>query len=108
LAAQPRKPTPPAPRAAKRGTVGTPLTLAENPWLRGVIATPSVSDSLGVTVMGAPNYLALARLMHKPHSSVLNAFTDAAPFGLTTSTFSGEAVAFVPVVTFRTVTARLN
>ena len=82
--------------------------LGENPWLRGLIAAPSVQTSLAVTVVGPADYRALARLMHKPQSSIANRFADEPEFGLTTESFSGRAVGLVPTVTFGTLTAELR
>lgn len=82
--------------------------LGENPWLRGMIAAPSVQTSLAVTVVGPANYRALARLMHKPQSSVANSFADVPEFGLTTESFSGGAVGLLPTITFGTLTAGLR
>lgn len=99
------------PRRAQAATLPSPLptgALSENPWLRGVIAAPSVYASMDVSVLGAPNYRELARLMHKPPSAVANAFANDADFGLDVATFSGPAVAFVPTVAFGTITAGLN
>ena len=97
-----------APARADRPAAGAPR-LIDNPWLRGLIAAPSVQSSMGVTVMGAPNYQTIAALMHKPRATVANGFArgETAPFGLITETFRGEAISFVPVVTFGTMTAQL-
>ena len=84
-----------------------PTRLGDNPWLRGVIATPSMQTSMGVTVLGPPNYRQLTRMMHKPKSAVPNSFAEEPEFGLTTN-FTGPAVAFVPTVAFGTLTAALR
>jgi len=49
-------------------------------------------------------------LMRKPAASVVNRFviSDTASFGLETQSFRGAAVAFVPVITFGTMTAELR
>jgi hypothetical protein len=92
------------------GAISAPARLIDNPWLRGVIASPSVQYAMAVTVMGAPNYRAITQLMRKPPSSVVNTFSlsDTAPFGLKTQGFSGAAVTFVPTITFGTLTAELR
>jgi uncharacterized protein YcbK (DUF882 family) len=82
--------------------------IGENPWLRGMIAAPSVQTSLAVTVVGPTNYRALARLMHKPHSSIPNSFAEEPEFGMTTETFSGKAIGTVPTIMFGTQTAGLR
>lgn len=84
--------------------------LLDSPWLRGVIASPSVRTAMAVTMMGAPNYRVITQLMRKPGYSVANAFvrSEEAAFALDTQSFRGAAVAFVPVVTFGTLTAELR
>jgi uncharacterized protein YcbK (DUF882 family) len=99
------------PVAVTSRTLPAAKRLIDNPWLRGVIAAPSMQTAMAVTMMGAPNYGALSELMHKPRTSVVNPFAvaDAAPFGLSSQTFSGGvAVSFVPTVTFGTLTAELR
>jgi uncharacterized protein YcbK (DUF882 family) len=86
--------------------VGAPL--AENPWLRGVIMSPSIHASMDVAATGRADPRGLVHFMKKPVSSVAMQFTDRPDLDLTTLTFSGKAVAFVPTVTFGTVTAGLN
>lgn len=87
-----------------RVTVARPPTanrLGFNPWLRGVMAAPSMHSSMGVTLLGAPNYRELARLMHKPRMLVASNFSDDQPeFGLSTDAFSGDAVSVLPTVSF--------
>jgi uncharacterized protein YcbK (DUF882 family) len=82
--------------------------LDDNPWLRGMIAAPSVRTSLAVTVVGRPDYRALARMMLKPKSSITNAFADDPQFGLTSIGFSGPAVGALQMVAFGTMTAQLR
>jgi uncharacterized protein YcbK (DUF882 family) len=82
--------------------------LLGNPWLRGMIATPSVRTALAVTVVGRPDYRALAHMMLKPRASIANAFADDPQFGLTTISFSGPAVGILPIVGFGTLTAQLR
>jgi uncharacterized protein YcbK (DUF882 family) len=82
--------------------------LLGNPWLRGMIATPSVRTALAVTVVGRPDYRAIAHMMLKPHTSIANAFAGDPQFGLTTISFSGPAVGTLPIVGFGTLTAQLR
>jgi hypothetical protein len=82
--------------------------LLGNPWLRGMIATPSVRTALAVTVVGRPDYRALAHMMLKPRASIANAFAEDPQFGLTTISFSGPAVGTLPIVGFGTLTAQLR
>lgn len=106
-AAVARKPAPA--KAAAVAPMQPPLgRLGDNPWLRGVMVSPSVHSAMDVTVFGPPNYRVLVALMHKPASAVANAFASEPEFGLTSTAFTGSAVSFVPTITFGTITARLN
>jgi uncharacterized protein YcbK (DUF882 family) len=88
--------------------IARPGPLGGNPWLRSVIVAPSIYVSVGVTSFGPPDYRAIARMMHKPSSAIANSFGDAPGFGLTPEAFRGQAVTFVPTVTFPSRTAGLN
>jgi uncharacterized protein YcbK (DUF882 family) len=92
-------------RASERASASR---LGENPWLRGVIATPSVKNALAVSVVGAPNHPEFARLMHKPKAAVPNAFANDPVFGMSTMSFSGEAIGSMPTISFPRVTAGLR
>jgi uncharacterized protein YcbK (DUF882 family) len=109
-AAAARKPAPaPAKTAAAPARMQAPIgRLGDNPWLRGVMVSPSVQSSMDVTVFGPPNYRVLVALMHKPSSAVANAFADEPEFGLSTTAFTGRAVSFIPTIVFGTITAGLN
>ncbi len=78
-----------------------------DPWLRGVIMTPSVHHSLDVAVVGAKDARTLRPLMHKPDSTVAMVFSNDPTLGLTSLKFSGAAVAFLPTVDMLPRTARL-
>ncbi|MCC7346153.1 MAG: DUF882 domain-containing protein [Variibacter sp.] len=93
------------PLAAARPMQAPAGRLGDNPWLRGLIISPSVHAAMDVTVLGAPNYRALTALMHKPAAVVPNAFGQDPEFGLTFETFSGSAVSFVPTLPLGTITA---
>ncbi|HET9902221.1 MAG TPA: DUF882 domain-containing protein [Xanthobacteraceae bacterium] len=97
----------PAARNARPLAANRPLST--DPWLRAMIAAGSIHSTIAVTVIGVPDYRAIAPLLRKPRFSVLNAFSlsDAAPFDLDPRRFRGAAVSFVPVMTFPTVTAEL-
>lgn len=99
---------PPAAAAAK-GAAPTPQPkrLVENPWLRGVMLSPSIHASMDVATTGIVNYRELARFMQKPASALAVGFTDE-PMADGPQTFSGSAVAFLPTVTFGKITASLN
>lgn len=92
-------------RASERASASR---LGENPWLRGVIATPSVKSALAVSVVGAPNHPEFTRLMHKPKAAVPNTFANDPVFGMSTMSFSGEAIGSMPTISFPTVTAGLR
>jgi uncharacterized protein YcbK (DUF882 family) len=79
-----------------------------DPWLRGVVLSPSVHFSMSVAMFGPPDYQLLAGLMRKPPSVVASAFCDDPHSGMTSEYFAGAAIAFVPTVTFGTRTAGLN
>jgi hypothetical protein len=79
-----------------------------DPWLRGVVLTPSVHHSLSVAVVGATDSRTLRPLMHKPRTTVAMVFSNDPTLGLTSVRFSGAAVAFLPTLEFATRTARLN
>jgi len=79
-----------------------------DPWLRGVVLSPSVHFSMSVAMFGPPDYQLLADLMRKPSSVVTSAFCDDPYNGMTSEYFSGAAVAFVPTISFGARTAGLN
>jgi hypothetical protein len=94
---------PSRPLASRQNLIG-------DPWLFGLIVPASVQSGMTVTAMGPPNYHAVAELMRKPGSSVVNHFalSEEAPFGLETRGFRGAAVTFVQTITFGTLTAELR
>jgi uncharacterized protein YcbK (DUF882 family) len=79
-----------------------------DPWLRGVVMTPSVHHSLSVAVVGATDPRSLRPLMHKPRTAAAMVFSNDPLLGLTSVRFSGPAVTFLPTIEFTTRTARLN
>ncbi len=108
-AAQP--PPPPQPSAVVSHSQARPQTERGNdPWLRGVIMSPSVHDAMSVSTFGPTDYRALQPLLHKPHSVVAMAFTTDDPHaGMGNDAFAGSAVAFIHSVTFvPACTAELN
>jgi uncharacterized protein YcbK (DUF882 family) len=88
-----------ASRASPRG---------DNPWLRGLVISPSVHYSMSVAAFGEPDYRQIARLMQKPTSVLAMTFTADPQGGMTSYSFTGPAVAFLPTVAFKTRTAGLN
>jgi hypothetical protein len=89
----------PAAKIAPRGN---------DPWLRGIVMTPSVHYSLSVSLLGAPDYRTLRPLMQKPRTTVAMIFSNDPGLGLTSVKFSGPAVSFLPTITYQTRTAGLN
>jgi hypothetical protein len=89
----------PGARIAQRGM---------DPWLRGVVMTPSVHHSVTVAVLGAPDYRTLRPLMHKPQTTLAMVFSNDPLLGLTSVQFSGPAVTFLPTINSPTRTAGLN
>ncbi|HYS47669.1 MAG TPA: hypothetical protein VEM36_02720, partial [Xanthobacteraceae bacterium] len=101
-AAAPRPATPPVAAAARPGQ------RADNPWLRSLIISPSMHYAMSVAALGEPDYRQLTRLMQKPASALALNFTTDPQAGMTSSTFSGPAVTFLPTIKFVTRTAGLN
>jgi hypothetical protein len=95
-----------APPPAATRSFSAPLAAAkpgqrsDNPWLRGLVISPSVHYSMSVAAFGAPDYGQIARLMQKPSSVLAMTFTADPQPGVTSYSFSGSAVAFLPTVTF--------
>ena len=79
---------------------------SDNPWLRGLVISPSVHYAMSVAVFGKPDYRQLASLMQKPGSVLAMTFSADPQPGMTSYAFSGPAVAFLPTV--KTRTAALN
>jgi len=78
-----------------------------DPWLRGIVMTPSVHHSLRVALLGAPDTRTLQPLMQKPGTTLAIVFSNDPLLGITSLQFSGPAVAFLPTITYPTRTAGL-
>jgi hypothetical protein len=86
-----------------------PGTRISDPWLRGVVISPSVRAAMSVSSLGPTDYRALQPLLYKPRRAIAMTFADDPLAGMTTETFGGSAVAFIPTVTFGSSrTASLN
>ena len=72
----------------------------DDPWLRGLVLTPSMQNSLVVTQVGDPDFAGLTQFMKKPGSSVLMTFSSDPHLGMTDGQFTGSAVVFPTTVTF--------
>ena len=98
----------PPPAAATRSlsapvelaTAARPVPRGDNPWLRSLVIAPSVHYSMSVAAFGAPDYRQIARLMEKPSSVLAMTFSADPQPGVTSYSFNGPAVFFVPTVTF--------
>jgi uncharacterized protein YcbK (DUF882 family) len=80
----------------------------DDPWLRAMIMTPSITDSMTATLYGTPDLTELRNLMRKPNSSLMMSFHDDAYPGMAPDRFRGEAVVFLSTRAFiqRTVSLR--
>jgi hypothetical protein len=81
----------PAPKKGQR---------ADDPWLRALVIAPNAYRSLSVAALGVPDYRQLRSLMHKPRLALAMVFSRDPHLGMNATRFSGEAVAFLPTVTF--------
>jgi uncharacterized protein YcbK (DUF882 family) len=79
----------------------------DDPWLRGIVMAPSVQYSMSVAVFGGTDPRSIRPYMVKPRQSVHMVFSDDPQFGMTSETFTGSAVAFLPTVSFNR-TAGIN
>lgn len=84
-----------APREAPRE-----VARIDDPWLRTLIMAPSVTHSLSVAVAQPPSPAQTGGLFAKPATSVANVFTTVRTPRWHTERFAGNAVAFVPTITF--------
>jgi uncharacterized protein YcbK (DUF882 family) len=85
-------------------------TRINDPWLRGLVVSPSVRDSIIVSALGATDYRSILEpLMRKPDATVVMTFSEDPLLGLASDAFAGTAVAFLPTLTFTPErTAQLN
>jgi uncharacterized protein YcbK (DUF882 family) len=99
------------PAAANTTLVEKPLLAAalpmggsvrsDSPWLRAAMLTPSVSDYLTATRVGAIDPRWQQDLLHKPALSVVMTFSADPNLGMVDDRFSGSAVVFLATTTFR-------
>lgn len=99
-AAAPARPNP-----SSQVKAGTRLS---DPWLRGVVMSPSVHYSMQVAVLGPLDYRSLRTHMHKPRAVLAKGFSLDPHDGMTSEGFNGPAITFMPVITFSSRTASLN
>ena len=95
------KATPQRPSEIQTATpAALPVTgrAADEPWLRAIIATPSVRAYMTITLLGAADMRTLQPMLRKP-SSVLTMTFSADPYaGLNHQRFQGSAVVFLASV----------
>ena len=78
----------------------------DDPWLRGVMLTSSVQNSLVVVRVGDVDVMGLTQHMQKPASAVMMTFSADPNLGMTTESFTGSAVVFQATVTFNPASRR--
>lgn len=84
------------------GMVGAVGAQSDSPWLKAVIATPSVAMYLNTTLFGAPDYRNLQPLLRKPSAVLAMTFSDQPNPGLEYQRFSGAAITFLASVALNT------
>jgi uncharacterized protein YcbK (DUF882 family) len=94
------------PAPVERAADVRPGMRSDNPWLRGLVISPSVHYAMSVAAFGKPDYRQLASLMQKPGSMLAMTFSADPQHGMTSYSFTGPAVAFLPTLKIRT--AALN
>jgi hypothetical protein len=80
----------------------------DDPWLRAMIMTPSISDSMTATLYGRPDLGELRNLMRKPRASLMLSFSEDPFSGPAPDQFRGEAVVFMNNHAFDKRTASLQ
>jgi uncharacterized protein YcbK (DUF882 family) len=100
---------------ATRVTSGTVTTRVitnpmryDDPWLRAMILTPSISDSMTATLYGRPDLGELRNLMRKPRASLMLSFGEDPFSGPAPDQFRGDAVVFMNNHAFDRRTASLH
>jgi uncharacterized protein YcbK (DUF882 family) len=72
----------------------------DDPWLRAMIVTPSLSSGMTAALYGDRDFSELRALMAKPTSTIVMSFGDEAYPGIAANRFSGEAVVFLSTRAF--------
>ncbi|MGD9843993.1 MAG: DUF882 domain-containing protein [Variibacter sp.] len=104
--AAPKRAAAPAPVASHATVVAA--RLGDNPWLRGMILSPSVQDDMDVKSFGSGDPRLLTAYMLKPTKALAMRFSEEVELEADADRFSGQAVTFLPTVTFGTLTAQLR
>ncbi|MGB7097309.1 MAG: DUF882 domain-containing protein [Xanthobacteraceae bacterium] len=79
-----------------------------DPWLRAIVQSPSVTRFLSVTMLGAHDFRFLAALLVRPANSVMMTFAADPQPGLAQDHFSGSAIVFLSTITYPMQTADLR
>ncbi|HEY5167563.1 MAG TPA: ATP-binding protein, partial [Pseudolabrys sp.] len=80
----------------------------DSPWLRAAMLTPSMSDYMTATRLGALDPRPLHELLYKPSLSLAMTFSADPHLGMVADRFSGSAVVFLATTTFSIQTASLR
>jgi hypothetical protein len=81
---------------------------ADDVWTRALLLAPDLQNFMNTTLFGTPDPKELRPLMRKPNSALAMTFGNDPTAGMTTSHFSGDAIAVLPSVSFVTRTAMLG
>jgi uncharacterized protein YcbK (DUF882 family) len=68
---------------------------ADEPWLRAIIATPSVQAYMTITLLGAADMRSLQPLLRKPASVLMMTFSADPHAGMNHRRFEGPAIVFL-------------
>jgi hypothetical protein len=79
-----------------------------DPWMRAMMVSPSAQRYMKTTLYGAQDFRSLGAMLAKPASVVSVQFVDDPTNGMSTDSFGGSAVAFIPVIRFVPRTAALR
>jgi uncharacterized protein YcbK (DUF882 family) len=75
---------------------------ADEPWLRAIIATPSVQAYLTTTLLGAVDFRTLQPLLRRPSSTLMITFSAEPYPGMNHRRFEGPAIVFLASAASRT------
>ena len=81
---------------------------ADEPWLRAIIATPSVQAYMTITLMGTADMRMLQPLLRRPSSVLMMTFSDDPHAGMSHRRFEGPAIVFLASVMPSSRTAALR
>jgi len=80
--------------------VANPGQRIDSPWLRASMLTPSFSNYMTATRLGAVDMRPLQELLYKPSMSVAMTFSADPHLGTLANSFEGPAVVFLATTTF--------